>query len=98
MVIKNISEVEELKEIVKKNKETGILLINTFENDFDLIKEVIEVCNNVSIFLSIEIGRNYFYIKPVCVSSGKCYYYISTRTIEDIVRSDVLWWDQLMTC
>nr|DAG52790.1 MAG TPA: hypothetical protein [Caudoviricetes sp.] len=90
MVIKNISEVEELKEIVKKNKETGILLINTFENDFDLIKEVIEVCNSISIFLSIEIGRNYFYIKPVYASSGKCYYYISTRTIEDIVRSDVL--------
>lgn len=93
MVIKNINvnEVEELKEIVKENKETGgILLINTFENDFDLIKEVIEVCNNISIFLSIEVGRNYFYIKPVYVSNGKCYYYISTRSIEDIVRSDVL--------
>lgn len=88
MVIKNINE--NLKEIVKKNKETGILLINTLENDFDLIKEVIEICNNVSIFLSIEVGRNYFYIKPVYASSGKCYYYISTRTIEDIVRSDVI--------
>lgn len=90
MVIKNINEVEELKEIVKKNKEIGLLLINTFENDFDLIKEVIEVCNDISIFLSIEVGRNYFYIKPVYTSNGKCYYYISTRSIEDIVRSDVL--------
>lgn len=89
MVIKNISETN-LKKIIKENTETGILLINTFENDFDLIKEVIEICNNVSIFLSIEIGRNYFYIKPVYASSGKCYYYISTRTIEDIVRSDII--------
>ena len=73
MVIKNMNE-ENLKEVIKKNTETGILLINTFENDFDLIKEVIEVCNNISIFLSIEIGRNYFYIKPVYASNGKCYY------------------------
>lgn len=88
MVIKNINE--NLKEIIKENTKSGILLVNALENDFDLIKEIIEICNNVSIFLSIEVGRNYFYIKPVYASSGKCYYYISTRTIEDIVRSDVI--------
>ena len=88
MVIKNINE--NLKEIIKENTKAGILLINTLENDFDLIKEIIEICNNVSIFLSIEIGRNYFYIKPVYASSGKCYYYISTRSIEDIVRSNII--------
>lgn len=89
MVIKNISETN-LKEVIKKNTETGILLTNSVENDFDLIKEVIEICNNVSIFISIEVGRDYFYIKPTYVSNGKCYYYISTRTIEDIVRSDII--------
>lgn len=89
MVIKNINEIN-LEETIKKNIETGILIINALDNDFNLIKEIIEICNKITIFLSIEIGKDYFYIKPMHVSNGKCYYYISTRTIEDIVRSDVL--------
>lgn len=91
MIIKKIEELENCrKEFIEKNKEEKILIKNYQSNDFGRMIGVIEDCKAVDKFLQIEIGRNFFFITKTNSKIGDgCPYWLSDRTIEELVKEEI---------
>lgn len=58
MVIKKITHIKNMEELVKEHKNEKIIVVNFQENNFTTIKKVVEECNKEG--LGVEVGRDFF--------------------------------------
>lgn len=87
MIIEKIKRISEIQEFIEKNKEDEMILVHHSVIDVPLALKIIKMCEEVDDFLSIEIGRNYFYIiKSTCKCSTGCPYTLSTRDLNEIIK------------
>ena len=86
MIIEKITEIN-LKQFIAEHKNEPIIIRNIGINNFSMMKKVLDACEAVDQFLSIEIGENFFYIEKVQMKGCfGCPYCLSNKTIEEIVK------------
>lgn len=89
MIIKKITEIN-LKQFIAENKNEPIIIRNNIgTNNFPMMKKVLDTCESVNEFLSIEIGEDFFFIERVQMKGcSGCPYCLSNRTIDEIVKEE----------
>lgn len=86
MIIKKITEIN-LKQFIAEHKNEPIIIRNIGTNNFSMMKKVLDACEAVDQFLSIEIGEDFFFIEKVQMKGCfGCPYCLSNKTIEEIVK------------
>ena len=79
MIIKKITHIKNMEELIKEHKNEKIIVVNFQENNFTTIKKVVEKCNEEN--LGVEVGRDFFYIFEK-LNTSCC---ISNRILEEVL-------------
>lgn len=92
MIIKTLYKTLEIEEFVQNNYMTNDKLVVKRETEITVsdIRRVLKICNDISEFLTVEIGTNYFLIKKQfsILHANQSICCISDRTFTQMVQEE----------
>lgn len=93
MIIKTLYKTSDIREFIQNNYVTNDKLVIKQETEITVsnIKRMLKICSDISEFLTVEIGNNYFLIKKqfsiAHINRGICY--ISDRPFNQMIQEEV---------
>lgn len=91
MIIKTLYKTSDIKEFIQNNYTNEKLVVKR-ETEITVqdIRRVLKICNDISEFLTVEVGNNYFLIKKQSsiLETSQSICCISDRTFTQMVQEE----------